>query len=42
MRLANGDVKRDTSHRLTLAFNTPFFPEILIASSVMAEGVDLH
>jgi superfamily II DNA/RNA helicase len=25
-----------------LAFNTPFFPEILIASSVMAEGVDLQ
>src|SRR5438132_5613685 len=25
-----------------LAFNTPFFPEILIASSVLAEGVDLH
>jgi superfamily II DNA/RNA helicase len=23
-------------------FNTPFFPEILITSSVMAEGVDLH
>jgi len=25
-----------------LTFNTPFFPEVLIASSVMAEGVDLH
>lgn len=25
-----------------LAFNTPFFPEILVASSVLAEGVDLH
>ena len=25
-----------------LTFNTPFYPEILIASSVMAEGVDLH
>jgi superfamily II DNA/RNA helicase len=25
-----------------LSFNTPFFPEILIASSVLAEGVDLH
>jgi superfamily II DNA/RNA helicase len=23
-------------------FNTPFYPEVLIASSVMAEGVDLH
>lgn len=25
-----------------LAFNTPFFPEVLVASSVLAEGVDLH
>ena len=25
-----------------LAFNTPFYPEILVASSVMAEGVDLQ
>jgi SNF2 family DNA or RNA helicase len=25
-----------------LAFNAPFFPEILIASSVLGEGVDLH
>jgi superfamily II DNA/RNA helicase len=25
-----------------LTFNSPFFPEVLIASSVMAEGVDLH
>ena len=23
-------------------FNTPFYPEVLIASSVLAEGVDLH
>ena len=25
-----------------LTFDTPFFPEVLVASSVMAEGVDLH
>ena len=25
-----------------LTFNTPFSPEILVTSSVMAEGVDLH
>jgi hypothetical protein len=42
VRLANGEVERETRERLMLAFNTPFFPEILIASSVMAEGVDLH
>ena len=25
-----------------LGFNTPFFPEVLVASSVLAEGVDLQ
>jgi len=42
VRLANGAVHQDTRRRLLLAFNTPFFPEILVASSVLAEGVDLH
>jgi len=42
VRLANGKVKPETRRRLLLTFNTPLFPEILIASSVMAEGVDLH
>lgn len=42
VRLANGETARETRQRLLLAFNTPFFPEILIASSVLAEGVDLH
>jgi superfamily II DNA/RNA helicase len=42
VRLANGGVKQETRRRLMLAFNTPFFPEVLVASSVMAEGVDLH
>jgi hypothetical protein len=42
VRLANGEVRSETRMRLLLAFNTPMFPEILIASSVMAEGVDLH
>jgi hypothetical protein len=42
VRLANGSVPHDTRRRLMLAFNTPFFPEILVASAVMAEGVDLH
>jgi hypothetical protein len=42
VRLANGQVARATRERLMLAFNTPFFPEVLIASAVMAEGVDLH
>ena len=38
VRLANGEVKYETHRRLMLAFNTPFSPEILIASSVLAEG----
>ena len=42
VRLANGGVKQDVRQRLMLSFNTPFFPEILVASSVLAEGVDLH
>lgn len=42
VRLANGEVRAETRRRLLLTFNTPLFPEILIASSVMAEGVDLH
>ena len=42
IQLANGLVKQETRQRLMLAFNTPFFPEVLVASSVLAEGVDLH
>lgn len=42
IRLANGVVKPETRQRLMLAFNTPFLPEVLVASSVLAEGVDLH
>ncbi|WHZ23059.1 MAG: hypothetical protein OJF47_002171 [Nitrospira sp.] len=42
VRLVNGTTDHETRQRLMLAFNTPFYPEILVASSVMAEGVDLH
>ncbi len=42
VRLANGGASPETRRRLMLGFNTPFFPEVLVASSVMAEGVDLH
>ena len=42
VRLVNGESKHETRQRLMLTFNSPFFPEVLIASSVMAEGVDLH
>lgn len=39
---ATGGTDRDTRTRLMRAFNTPFFPDILICSEVMGEGVDLH
>jgi hypothetical protein len=42
VRLVNGSTKQETRQRLMRTFNSPFFPEVLIASSVMAEGVDLH
>jgi superfamily II DNA/RNA helicase len=42
VRLVNGDTRSDTRQRLMLTFNSPFFPEVMVASSVMAEGVDLH
>jgi len=42
VHLVNGMSKRETRQNLMLAFNTPFYPEILVASSVMAEGVDLQ
>jgi len=42
VRLVNGSTKQNTRQKLMLTFNTPFYPDILVASSVMAEGVDLH
>lgn len=41
-RQATGKVERDTRRRLLLGFNSPLLPEILVASEVMSEGVDLH
>jgi hypothetical protein len=42
VRLVNGSTKSETRQRLMLTFNTPFYPEILVTSNVLAEGVDLH
>jgi hypothetical protein len=42
VRLVNGAVRPETRRTLLLTFNTPLFPEILVASRVLAEGVDLH
>lgn len=41
VRVLNGTTRQDTRQRLMLTFNTPFYPEVLVASNVMA-GVDLH
>ena len=41
-RLVNGGTKQETRQSLMKTFNTPFFPEVLVASAVMSEGVDLH
>lgn len=42
VRLANGSVPTARRRALMLGFNSPFFPEVLVASAVMAEGIDLH
>lgn len=42
VRLVNGNTKPETRQRLMLTFNTPFYPEILVTSNVLSEGVDLH
>jgi len=42
VRVASGKTKRETRAQLMRAFNTPFFPDILVCSQVMGEGVDLQ
>ena len=42
VQVATGQTKRDTRARLMRAFNTPFFPDVLVCSQVMGEGVDLQ
>ena len=42
VRMVFGDTKPEVRERLMLAFNSPLFPEILVSSAVLAEGVDLH
>lgn len=42
VRLVNGSTQQETRQTLMLTFNTPFFPEVLVTSNVLAEGVDLH
>lgn len=42
VQVATGKTKREARSRLMRAFNTPFFPDILVCSEVMSEGVDLQ
>lgn len=42
VRMVFGDTPTETRDRLAQAFNSPLFPEILVSSSVMGEGIDLH
>lgn len=42
IQVVTGETKHDARSRLMLAFNTPFFPDILVCSEVMGEGVDLQ
>jgi superfamily II DNA or RNA helicase len=40
--VVTGTTKTEARTRLMRAFNTPFFPDILVCSQVMGEGVDLQ
>ncbi|MEQ1891020.1 MAG: DEAD/DEAH box helicase [Planctomycetota bacterium] len=42
VRHASGEVREEQRRRILLGFNSPMLPEILVASEVMAEGLDLH
>jgi hypothetical protein len=42
VRVATGETGHADRASLMRAFNTPFFPEILVCSQVMGEGVDLQ
>lgn len=42
VRWARGATGLEDRVRLTSVFNTPSAPEVLVASSVMGEGIDLH
>jgi hypothetical protein len=42
VRMVYGDTVPLVRQRMMFAFNSPLFPEILISSAVLGEGVDLH
>jgi len=42
VRIAHGGTAKATRERLMWAFNSPIFPEVLVSSRILSEGVDLH
>jgi len=42
VRMVFGDTKQSIRQKIMFAFNSPLFPEILVSSAVLGEGVDLH
>lgn len=40
--MVNGETPVEERYRVARAFNGPLFPEIMISSSVLGEGIDLH
>ena len=42
VRIAHGGTGKATRERLMWAFNSPIFPEVLVSSRILSEGVDLH
>lgn len=42
VRAVFGNTGREARESVMLAFNSPLFPEILVSSGVLGEGVDLH
>lgn len=40
--ICTGATQKDVRERRMRAFNAPFFPDVLVCSEVMGEGVDLH
>jgi hypothetical protein len=42
VQFVSGETKNDAKARAIAGFNTPLYPEVLITTGVLAEGVDLH
>lgn len=42
VQFINGNTKKDTRQRAVDGFNTPLYPEIIVTTPVLAEGLDLH